>query len=87
MDQFVSVLSLMSAFVLAILLFSSSFKNCDDTWKSFFSMVFFYIAYDVLPGKPFRQQNIVVLHYIYGSMLRHLGLIGVPLLSGMFFQG
>ena len=63
MDQFVSVLSLMSAFVLAILLFSSSFKNCDDTWKSFFSMVFFYIAYDLMFFLGSLSDNRILLSF------------------------
>ena len=63
MDQFVSVLSLMSAFVLAILLFSSGFKNCDDTWKSFFSMVFFYIAYDLMFFLGSLSDNRILLSF------------------------
>ena len=48
MNKFYAVLSLLSAMVLTIILFTSDYKRSDKTWKSFSAMVLFYIIYDLI---------------------------------------
>ena len=48
MNIFVSVLSIFSALILFIILFTSDYKRSDNTWKSFSALILFYIAYDLM---------------------------------------
>lgn len=48
MNKFYVVLSLLSAMVLTVILFTSDYKRSDKTWKSFSAMVLFYIIYDLI---------------------------------------
>lgn len=48
MNQFISVLSIVSALIMTIILSTSSYKKSDKTWKSFSQMVLLYVVYDLL---------------------------------------